>query len=71
MTLEIEINEESEVGKKLISMFSDLGIPYKKKDGLLNEQKLLIDESLNDLSEGKVYSQQQVIDEFSQWLKGK
>ncbi|MFA9213725.1 MAG: hypothetical protein ACEQSR_07745 [Candidatus Methylacidiphilales bacterium] len=71
MTLEIEINEESEIGKKLISMFVDLGIPYKKKDGLLTEQKLLIEESLADLSEGKVYDQQFVIEEFNQWLKRK
>lgn len=33
----------------------------------LDYKKLLLDESLNDLFDGKVYSQEQVIKEFNQW----
>jgi hypothetical protein len=36
---------------------------------LLEEQKLLIKESLNEFSEGRIYNQQQIVDEFKQWIK--
>ena len=48
------MNKESEVNEESI---------------LLEEQKLLIKESLNELSEGRIYSQQQIVDEFKQRME--
>jgi hypothetical protein len=45
-----------------------LEIELTEKYKLFEEQKLLLEESLNHLSEGKNYSQEQVVEEFNQWL---
>lgn len=46
-----------------------LEIELNEKSKLFEEQKLLLEDSLNDLSEGKIYSQEQVIEEFNEWIK--
>lgn len=71
MTYEIEINEQSESGKKFISFLNDLGITYKPKTSLLDEQKVVLNESLNELAEGNIKTQEQIIDDVKKWLKSK
>ncbi len=71
MTYEIEINEQSETGKKIFSFLNDLGISYSPKVKLLKEQKALLKESLAELAEGEIKTQQQVIDDVKKWLKSK
>lgn len=46
-----------------------LEIGLNEKSKLFEVQKLLLEDSLNDLSEGKIYSQEQVIEEFNEWIK--
>lgn len=47
----------------------NLEIEVNEESILLEVQKLLINESLNELSEVRIYSQQQIVDEFKQWIK--
>ncbi len=44
-------------------------VEIAEKSLLSEEQKLLIDESLSDLNEGKIYSQEQIVDEFNRTKK--
>jgi hypothetical protein len=71
MTYEVEINENSEMGKKIFSFLNDLGVPFKPKTGILEEQKYLLNESLNEFAESKVKPQEEVIAKFKEWQKSK
>lgn len=71
MIYEVEINENSENGRKFISLLKDLNIPIQAKSLLLEEQKYLLNESLNEVAEGKVMFQDEVIAEFMKWRNSK
>jgi acid stress-induced BolA-like protein IbaG/YrbA len=47
----------------------NIEIEVNEESKLLEVQKLLIKESLNELSEGRIYRQQQIVDEFNQRMK--
>lgn len=47
----------------------NLEIEVNEESKLLEVQKLLINESLNELSEVRICSQQQIVDEFKHWIK--
>ncbi len=71
MTYEIEINENSETGKKIFSYLNDHGIDCKPKQQISEIQKNILNESLTELYEGKVMTQEEVMDGVRKWVKSR
>ena len=68
MIYEVQIDDNNEAGKKALQLLKDLHIPVQPVNHLLPEQRILIEQSLKEIEEGKTFSHDEVMKQAEEWL---